>query len=555
MVSRHAFRLSASLVVCLSFAQAVRAEVTTKPLSIEDLVDLASIDSLTLAPDGHRIAFRIIDRSLSRNDTSVRWMVTQLNKEGRPVAIGRSRPPIWMPLYDVVSDGVRAWAPGGQGLLVAQQDPGEVQIHLLAAHGRDIRITHDAADIRSFSLTSDGRSIRYEVGTTRTSLRLVQQSEALSGIHIDGHVITEGMRLTKNFDAGGRLTTIGRDNIATASEIGDGKIETREARFPLSVAGHAGTLGASAVARSAYIDTADPDSAAIVLTRKDGMTLRLEDIHEADPVLGLKAYQVVAQFPDGRRVPCPAAFCRGLPPALRELVIDDATGDAIILYEKDWSARTQIMAWNPDTGATHIIADPGGALDGGLSYATKPCPVAAETLVCVFSSPTIASRLVTVDLRTGKMTTLFDPNATLSFRHFPRTRYLEWRDQLGRPWNGILVAPDHGVAPFPVVITTSRCRGFLRGGSGRLAPEFLLAERGIAALCVNNDNSAHNVDAAGRDVPLALHEAALDGLRAILNQLGEEGIVDRKRVALTGHSFGAILTSTRSATPISSPRR
>jgi dienelactone hydrolase len=513
-------------------------------VTIRDLVELKTLDSLALSPDKRHLAFRIIDRDLDGNRTEVRWMSMDLTSMDHPPSLlGRSSEPIWMPIYDVLPEGARVWSPDGRGLFVLQQDPGGVQVHRLGPNGQDERISRDPGDLRSFELTSDGKALRYSAGTSRIELAGRQNERARHGIDVDGSLISEGMRLTDNFVAGGRVTTIERLNMAMAGEVGEGAPVTREVAIRTGSDGKTATgpnrqipTGAGTIASSDF----KPDAK---LRLRNGTTLGLEGTGKDDPLLGIKSYQLVATLPDGSRRPCPAVFCRGLSSALRQVTFSDATGEAIVLYEKDWSSRTAIFAWDPASGATRTVLDPGGALDGGLSYAASPCVKAGERLLCVFASANVPARLVQIDLVTGVLATLYDPNPSFASKHLPATRFMEWRDALGRPANGILVLPRDVKGPLPLTITTSRCRGLLRGGSGLLAPEFLLAQDGIAALCFNNDNSARDVDRLGHEVPLAMQQAALDAIEAILTKLEDDRLVDPSRIAITGHSYGAILAT------------
>jgi hypothetical protein len=94
--------------------------------------------------------------------------------------------------------------------------------------------------------------------------------------------------------------------------------------------------------------------------------------------------------------------------------------------------------------------------------------------------------------------------------------------------------------PLPLVITTYRCRGFLRGGTGWLAPEHLLVQMGFATLCANNNNA--NIlmpEAEHPDIPFYGLRQTLAAYEAIIDRLAREGVIDRSRVGISGHSFSA----------------
>ena len=77
-----------------------------------------------------------------------------------------------------------------------------------------------------------------------------------------------------------------------------------------------------------------------------------------------------------------------------------------------------------------------------------------------------------------------------------------------------------------------------------LAPEHVLAAHGIAALCLNTFiNNIPDQDAQGRPIPLALHKAETIAMSAIIDRLAAQGIIDRHRVGIVGHSFGAMVAA------------
>jgi dienelactone hydrolase len=91
------------------------------------------------------------------------------------------------------------------------------------------------------------------------------------------------------------------------------------------------------------------------------------------------------------------------------------------------------------------------------------------------------------------------------------------------------------------VITTYGCgNGFLRGGSGDNAPEFVLAHQGFVAICV--DVSVRDIiareTALGRDLS-RLHSIICDIVLGLIADQTKDGKLDPTRVGLTGQSLGA----------------
>ncbi|MGQ7390169.1 alpha/beta hydrolase family protein, partial [Streptococcus suis] len=72
--------------------------------------------------------------------------------------------------------------------------------------------------------------------------------------------------------------------------------------------------------------------------------------------------------------------------------------------------------------------------------------------------------------------------------------------------------------------------------------EQMLAQRGMAALCVNHNNSVGMAATPdGKLQTLAPHLAAIAGYKAIIDQLAAEKLIDPARVGLAGHSFTSMV--------------
>jgi dipeptidyl aminopeptidase/acylaminoacyl peptidase len=122
---------------------------------------------------------------------------------------------------------------------------------------------------------------------------------------------------------------------------------------------------------------------------------------------------------------------------------------------------------------------------------------------------------------------------------------VEWRYRDKRRETGWLLYPTgYQVGrKYPLVISSYRCFGFLRGGFGHGAPvpEHYLTQQGFAVLCADRD-SAENTgfDASGKPMPAAPYIEQMWSWEAAIDSLAARGIIDPSQVALTGTSFSAI---------------
>jgi dipeptidyl aminopeptidase/acylaminoacyl peptidase len=146
----------------------------------------------------------------------------------------------------------------------------------------------------------------------------------------------------------------------------------------------------------------------------------------------------------------------------------------------------------------------------------------------------------------GSMQVLDDPNAALAARSAGEASFISWRDGHGREGNGVLILPrDRPRRDLPLMITSYTCGGFLNGSMSQLAPEPLLRDAGFAVLCMSGLASAvfEERDTNGQPIPVAAHRAFLDLASAAIDHLAGQGLIDRRRVGISGHSFSAIAIS------------
>lgn len=523
-------------VIALLLSNPAHAEPVTGLPGLEELVEMSNIDSLALSPDGRWLAYRVIERSLRRNETRVQWYAVATDGSAAPRSLGPPTVPLWLPLFDVVLKAAPVWSPDSSALYVRLVVNSAIAIHRLGIDGPDKKITDDPADVERFSLAPDGSHLNYNVRNARVDIARAQAREEREGVHLDKSVYTEGFRLTGNFRVDNRVTTIRGVDVTHNLEAGAGPLQSRSIRLP--------SAGAMPAPNHQERDSIIPGEAGasdqnLVLGGKV-QTVTIRQTKAADPVLEVGGYTIEVHMADGTVRPCRAFFCSGLSSSIRQVGVGRNTGEVVIFYEKDFSARTELYGWNPVSGKSRLIARADGSWDGGEGYDASHCLVSGGQAYCVHAGPAKPPRLLRIDLVTGKSHVLADPNAKLGAHDWGSVRALEWRDDKGRPANGVLVLPPGAKRPVPLVITTYRCRGFLRGGISWLTPEYRLAARGIAALCVNNVNtSQYERDARGQEIPLAQHKAALASYKAIIDKLVHDGLVDGARVGISGHSYSA----------------
>ncbi len=173
------------------------------------------------------------------------------------------------------------------------------------------------------------------------------------------------------------------------------------------------------------------------------------------------------------------------------------------------------------------------------------CTRVAMELICGHSSTTRPTELVRLNLETGITTTLYDPNPSFRTILFGNTTSLSWKDDAGVPGFGHLVKPV-GYVPgrrYPLIVVQYRSRGFLRGGTGDEYPIHVFAANGFAVLSFSRPDDWESFALAkSYDEALALgsidekdRRRVLSVLEAGIDKLARDGIIDPRRVGITGH--------------------
>lgn len=529
---RHTFLTAvASLALLPGSASARESAAVLREPSLEDIVNVRSIDGLMISPDGKKVAYRVTSPNFRSNKTEVQWFSVPVDGSGPPLPLGVRHVPIWLPLYDAVDLPQAHWLSNSSIAALALVDD-IAQVRELGPNGADRPLTNDPADVVSFKV--EGRTLSYETRADRSVIAAAQASESERGIRLNRSLDTDGLRLTDNFRVGNRLVTIRRKDEAFGIEAHAGELISKEvALADTAPAGRPPQFLSSGTLKVGTNSLKGPNGELTVTVMPPG-----------DNEERFRKYTISFTATYGRSQTCEAAFCKGITSALKGVTFSRQTGEVIAFSERDFADRTAILAWNPWTGKSRTLRPANGSLGGGATYGESPCAFGSDFAICVSARPTEPASLVRIELATGVASRLAAPNADLAERQWGEQRLLEWKDDQGRTNHGVLLLPKKRDGPLPLVMTTYRCRGFLRGGTAWHVAEHMLIQRGIAALCVStNVNVLTERGADGKRIPLGPHLAQIAGYKAIIDRLANEGVIDPKRVGISGHSFTSMVVT------------
>lgn len=465
-------------------------------ISVRDIVETTDIAEPTISPNGRFVAFRIDGPSVSGNRHNVFWYVVPVDGSAPSRLISQGGSGQFNSAGTLITEAP-IWSRDSSAIYFRALINGTVQIwRALIGTSAGTQVTNDPADVRSFTLMPDGRSLVYRVGPTRQAI-----IEAESQAYDSGVLVDETVDLALGVSGGGII------NGRSAAQRLTGRWFERR-----------GLLDDQP--EQARVVLLDPSAAVPVIAQATS------DTHGRDPVSA-----GALTNDDIMRLACRAVGCESQTvvrlqaiPGSRDLLVTAQTADF----------RQSLYRWRRGSGSARLLVQGNGLVNGGRDLST-PCSLTVSFAFCVRASATAPPELVRISLGNGAATTVFDPNRDLRARIVTPARLLSWHDASGIRFTGQLVLPRVGSDQrhWPLVIDYYRCPGFLRGGVGDETPLLPLASEGVAILCINA------TVAAGRQDSRLDYAAGLSGIRSIVDRLGKEGVIDPRRVGMAGLSFGS----------------
>jgi dipeptidyl aminopeptidase/acylaminoacyl peptidase len=489
------------------------ASAAAEPTSIANLVELTDLSNVSVSPDGRYVLFRTEHAELERNSYALEWHsydtrtgeVRDIASAGNPIyadpGVIEENGPIW--LRDGRSFVYRALVDGAIGVWRSRAD----------VSGAQPLIVRDA-DVEQLESSDHGSALTYALGPSRAEIARAEAAEYESGIRIDGSV-----DLAQNLFRGGSID--GR--MASQRFVGYWFVRggllwrsPRQAyRFDIATRQEL-PVGGPRVPEGFH----PPDSGSA--TRDDGS--------EAQAHWDGSNGKVGARIGGGAPILCSDAQCRTR--HVSWLAWRPGT-DQLLLAFIDGNRRQSLALWDVRRQRLRLVAAADGLLSGNR-WSYVPCALSHDSAFCVSASAGSPPRLERVDLESGRRETIFDPNAGLRATYRPEVEQLAWSGSRGQTFRGtLLTSPGAEPLQAPLFVNYYKCDGFLRGGEGDAWPIPALLDAGFAVACVNAAPFSGPQDA------VETYRTGLDGVRALVSRLGRRGMIDRRKVAMGGFSFGS----------------
>lgn len=543
-----------------AFALMVLGVVVVGPLQAETisprrLLEVTDLGNPVISPDGRYVAFRAERASVERNTYDTIWYVQALDGKSPPLRVADGGVPLRQYVNGLVLPSPAVWSPDGQWIYYRARLGGRVSVWRAATDGSGAHVmTSDPADVRDFTLSSDGRILKYSVGATRKEVAAAELSEYDSGIRIDDTTVI-GAGLFRSSRLEGRPATqkfLG-DWFSTGPMLA--KVPDRWKAVDLARMTTRGLSASELPEHSLTPADLSPDLPAEPVKIWDGLFPQRYQITQ-DPSDGRVAvllpghkdkgqmvsrYVELAMLPDrhaSHPVRCMAELCRHRD--ITDIQWRPGSDEVLFTVMDDDKGRAQsIYGWNVVTGTVRPIVLSDGLVSGSQRYWDIPCSLASHMLVCVAAEADHPPRLEAIDVKSGRRRVLFAPNKKLEadIAATVPARLIRWKDAQGREFTGQFFearGTDAGHPP-PLFVTFYTCDGFLRGGLGDEWPLATLAEDGISALCINA------ISGLGLGI-MAHYDQGRAAVESVVKLLSAEGRIDRTRIGMGGLSYGSEVT-------------
>jgi dipeptidyl aminopeptidase/acylaminoacyl peptidase len=522
---------------------AIGAPSRAETVSPRRLLEVTDLGNPAISPDGRYVAFRTEQASVERNTYDTAWYVQAMDGSSPPRRVADGGVPLREYVTGIVLPSPAVWSPDGKWIYYRARHDDRIAVWRAAADGAGARaVTSDAADVRDFVLSGDGRTLRYSVGATREEVIAAELSEYDRGVRIDDSVmIAAGLFRSSRLDGRPATQRFVGDWFSTGPLLA--KAPDRWKAVDLAAMTTRDLPASVPPARpAAKVDLAPglPEPTRIARHPDDGRIALLMPEENKDKGQLQSLGVELAMLPDpraSRPARCMADLCRHKP--ISDIQWRPGSDEVLFTVTEYAKGRAQsIYAWNVATDAVRPVVLSDGLVSGSQRHWDVPCALSSATLACVAAEADRPPRLEAIDVTSGRRRILFEPNRGLEadIAATAPARLIRWKDGQGREFTGqFFGAHAAGAGAPPLFVTFYNCYGFLRGGMGDEWPLASLAGQGISALCINTA-PGYSVDYVAR------HDQARTAVESVVELLSGEGRIDRSRVGMGGLSYGSEAT-------------
>jgi dipeptidyl aminopeptidase/acylaminoacyl peptidase len=502
-------------------AMAALAAVSTAPIATpittRDIVEVVNLSGLAISPNGKWVAYRTDRARVPTNDYELSWFVVPIEGQSPPMRVADGGSAIVNNNSGEILPEQPIWSPDSKSIYFRARVNGVIQVWRASLRVETaIAVSHDEANVRSFALSHDGKTLSYLAGATRHAVDAAMQKQYDEGTLVDAHTdmaspVSGGLVV----DGRRRLLQFNGDYFNRGELLSN--FPDRQVAIDLS----SGSEVTSAPPKVAPLPSRFIPIVAVAANGDRVIT---------DRQIGRSTVTVVRK--SGKRILCTVPECTS---HRIQTAIWQPGDDALILSMRSANQSDSLFRWRVGAKKAEALVHSEGTLDGGRT-GQPDCAISRSEMVCVEAAAASPPKIVRAAFSRSRLQTLVDPNSKLRTRIDVQVRRLSWMTG-DLAFNGVLLTTGKTAAHAPLVIDYYYCDGFLRGGVGTELAMLPLAQTGIAVLCIN-----HPPAIVGQTA-IRTYQAGLEGVRQAIEILSIEGLIDPTKVGMVGFSFGSEVTN------------
>jgi dipeptidyl aminopeptidase/acylaminoacyl peptidase len=483
-----------------------------RPVASTDLLGIRDIRGMSISPDGTEIALVVSQAVSESNRYRNELFIVGTQVGAAPVSVGTLGPPFWSGAGQWLPEAPR-WSPDSKFVAYLMKRAGSWQVWVHSLGGRGFtQITHCPTDVQDYRWSSDGSKIVFETYDPPTPEQVQRLEDA--GVlyddsiaepwNIDVSIVQKRLDLeTQKLETWVHTIKTSEERRATLEEV------RQFPRSALSSANEDVTAGPWS-----------PDHTKFVYNR-------LEKCGK------FKCYVLALGDAAGNasRVLTPGA-------AYAEDPQWSADGRDVYFESVDFEGRSTLSVVDVGNSRVRKLIADSDALFWQCSWDES-----GKHAACLKEDSVTPAEIAYVDAISGEVRVVADFNPEFKKLHLGEVVPIEWKNATYMHAHLVKPLDYQRGRRYPLVIITYREESFLRGGVGDEYPIQVLAAQGFAV--VSFDIGAIPASRPG-DFEAAretIYEAPLAGVRHVIQVLDDMGIIDPLRVATTGLSHGAELSS------------
>ncbi|USQ95295.1 Atxe2 family lasso peptide isopeptidase [Caulobacter sp. RL271] len=495
-------------------------------VSTDDLVRMRDLGGVSVSPDGRWIAFSIYQGVPERNDYILRWFVQAADGSSppRPIAQDGGQPiPSYaygLPQAAIPRERAR-WSPDSRSIAFRRLTDRRIELWTADIQTlRTSRVASGEPQVMTFAWRAD--TVIFKTGLNVSAYQKNLEAEAEHGWLLDSRMKLGAARIRPN------LPDCGGEALDPACEV-----RTYAARRDEPVREATDEERAALAEASSELRAVRGDGAAVELKKVDPATKGFQPLQRI-------VTDAVGFRPCDDPV-CTGQFFKGLgwAPSNEIWFLKGESG----VGRADGAPRdeTALYVWSPSARRMRRVLR--------SSDLIQDCQIARQAVICLRETATRPRHIAAIDLSTGAIKVLADPNPTLAAKVYPRVTKIALSDAAGNPGFAHVVYPAQYVAgrKYPLVVTQYSSKGYLRGQVGNEYPIYPLSAAGYFVLSIDFPEpwgARQTMDIVSYERwqyedDLRYRRNVFGAIDRAIDDLVGQGLVDDTKIAITGLSAGA----------------